>query len=209
MPPTPQPTTPSPLTIVVCESVPTSVSGYASVRAAGCFLEDHARQVLEIDLVHDAGVGRNDAEVLERFLAPAKERVPLTVAAELERRVQVGGVELRVVIDLDGVIDDELDGLQRVDLLRIAAEPHDAVAHRGEVDDRRHPGEILEQHARRSEGDLLLGGGRHVPARHRRDVLGVDEAAVLAAQQVLEKNLQGIRQPRRRRRNRRVRAPAG
>ena len=29
MPPTPQPTTPRPLTIVVCESVPTSVSGYA------------------------------------------------------------------------------------------------------------------------------------------------------------------------------------
>jgi hypothetical protein len=31
MPPTPHPTTPSPFTIVVCESVPTSVSGYASV----------------------------------------------------------------------------------------------------------------------------------------------------------------------------------
>jgi hypothetical protein len=29
MPPTPQPSTPRPLTIVVCESVPTSVSGYA------------------------------------------------------------------------------------------------------------------------------------------------------------------------------------
>ena len=29
MPPTPQPSTPSPLIIVVCESVPTSVSGYA------------------------------------------------------------------------------------------------------------------------------------------------------------------------------------
>ena len=27
MPPTPQPTTPSPLIMVVCESVPTSVSG--------------------------------------------------------------------------------------------------------------------------------------------------------------------------------------
>ncbi len=27
MPPTPQPTTPMPLTIVVCESVPTQVSG--------------------------------------------------------------------------------------------------------------------------------------------------------------------------------------
>ena len=31
MPPTPQPTTPRPFTIVVCESVPTSVSGYATV----------------------------------------------------------------------------------------------------------------------------------------------------------------------------------
>ncbi len=31
IPPTPHPTTPSPFTIVVCESVPTSVSGYATV----------------------------------------------------------------------------------------------------------------------------------------------------------------------------------
>ncbi len=31
MPPTPQPSTPRPLIIVVCESVPTSVSGYAHV----------------------------------------------------------------------------------------------------------------------------------------------------------------------------------
>ena len=30
MPPTPQPRTPRPLIIVVCESVPTSVSGYAT-----------------------------------------------------------------------------------------------------------------------------------------------------------------------------------
>ena len=29
IPPTPQPSTPTPLIIVVCESVPTSVSGYA------------------------------------------------------------------------------------------------------------------------------------------------------------------------------------
>ncbi len=31
MPPTPQPSTPSPLTVVVCESVPTHESRYASV----------------------------------------------------------------------------------------------------------------------------------------------------------------------------------
>ena len=123
--------------MVVWESVPTSVSGYASVRPSVSSREHDAREVFEVDLVDDPGVGRHDAEVVERLLAPAQERVALLVARELQRRVQVGGVALRVVIDLDRVIDDELDRLQRVDLLRVAAEPHDAVAHRREIDDGR------------------------------------------------------------------------
>ena len=195
IPPTPQPTTPRPLTIVVCESVPTSVSGYASVPPVGLFPEDDAREVLEIDLVNDAGVGRHDAEVLERVLAPAKERVALPVARELERGVEVGGVRLGVVIDLNRMVDDELDRLQRVDFSRIAAEPNDAVAHGREIDDRRHAGEVLQQDARGREGDLLLHFGGHVPARQRLDVLGIDEPRVLAAQQVLEEDLERERQP--------------
>jgi len=127
---------------------------------------------------------------------PAKERVPLAVTPEFERRVEVGGVELHVMIDLDGVVDDELDGLKRIDSLRIASKPHDAVAHRGEVHDRGHAGEILKQHPGRSKGNLLLHCGRHVPPRHRGNVLGVNESAVLAAQQILEEDLQGVRQPR-------------
>ncbi len=178
------------------ESVPTSVSGYASDRSARRLLEDHAREVLEIDLVDDAGVGRHDAEILKRLLAPAQERVALAVAAELERGVEIGGIALGVVIDLDGVIDHELHRLQRIDLLRIAAEPDDAVAHGREIDDRRHAGEVLQQHPRGRERNLLLGARRDVPAGQRLDVLGVDEPSVLAAQQVLEQDLQRIRQPR-------------
>ena len=164
--------------------------------AARLLLEDHAREVLEVDLVHDAGVGRHHAEVLERLLPPAEERVALLVAAELERGVEVGGVDLAIVIDLHRVIDDELDRLQRVDLLRVAAEPHDAVAHRGEIDDRRHAGEVLQQHARRGERDLRLLAGLHVPPGQRLNVVRIDEPGVLAAQQVLEQDLEGIRQPR-------------
>ena len=88
MPPTPQPTTPSPLTIVVCESVPTSVSGYATRLAVDGLANDHAREVLDVDLVDDAGVGRHDPEIAERVLAPAQERVALPVARELELGVQ-------------------------------------------------------------------------------------------------------------------------
>ena len=61
-----------------------------------------------------------------------------------------------VLVDLHGVVDDEIDRLQRVDALRIAAERLDRVAHRGEIDDGGHAGEVLQQHAARAEGDLFL-----------------------------------------------------
>src|SRR6266850_936464 len=52
----------------------------------GC--EHDAREVLEVDLVDDARVGRHDGEVAERRLTPAQERVALLVARELDGRVQ-------------------------------------------------------------------------------------------------------------------------
>ena len=85
MPPTPQPSTPRPLIIVVCESVPTSVSGYAVGRCPGFVVrEDDAGEVFEIDLVDDAGVGRHDLEILKAVLAPAQESVALAVALKFE-----------------------------------------------------------------------------------------------------------------------------
>ena len=168
-----------------------------------------AREILEIHLVHDAGVGRNHAEVLERVLAPAQERVALAIARELEPGVEVGGVGFGVVIDLHRVIDDELDRLQRIDLSRVAAEPQDAVAHRRQIDDGGHAGKVLQQHARGGEGNLLLDLRRHVPAGQRLDVLRVDEPRVLPAQQVLEQDLERERQARRSTGNPPSRAPAG
>ena len=51
IPPTPQPSTPRPLIMVVCESVPTSVSGYAVPHAVRFLHEDDASQIFEIHLV--------------------------------------------------------------------------------------------------------------------------------------------------------------
>ncbi len=138
----------------------------------------------------DAGVGRDDAEIAEGILSPAQERVPFLVARELELRVQLKRVRLAEVVHLHRVIDDELDRLQRVDLVRVAAEPDDAVAHRGEIDDAGHAGEILEQDARGHERDLALRGALHVPFRKLLDVGGLDEPAVLLAQQILEQDLE-------------------
>ena len=98
---------------------------------------DDAREVLEVHLVDDAGVRRHDLEVAERVLAPLEEAIALLVALELELGVLVERGLAAELVDLHRVIDDELDGLERVDLARVAAHALHRVAHRGEVDDAR------------------------------------------------------------------------
>ena len=176
----------------MCESVPDE-----RVRVQHALvLEDHAGQVLEVDLMDDAGVGRDDDEALERRLAPAQEAVALLVALELALGVDAERVARAEGVDLHRVVDDQLGRHQRVDLRRVAAEVGHRVAHRGEVDDRRHAGEVLHDHAGGREGDLLAGLRVVVPGRERLDVLLADGDAVLVAQQVLEQDLQRERQPR-------------
>jgi hypothetical protein len=87
-------------------------------------------------------------------------------------------------------------GTSGIDLLGIAAELLHRVAHRGEIDHGRDAGEILHQHARRAEGDFMLGaGGSSATSTPRMSSFG-DRAAVLVAQQVLEQNLHRVRQLR-------------
>ena len=103
----------------------------------------------------DPRVRRHDREVVERALAPAQERVALLVALELALGVDAKGVARAERVDLHRVVDHQLGRRQRVDLRRVAAHLRDRVAHRREVDDRGHAGEVLHQHARGREGDLL------------------------------------------------------
>ena len=79
---------------------------------AGRFVnEDNAGEIFQVHLVNDAGVGRDDGQVAEASLAPTEERVALFVALEFEERVHVESVGGAELVDLDGVIDDQLDRL--------------------------------------------------------------------------------------------------
>jgi len=111
--------------------------------------------------------------------------------------VRAEGGRGAVGVDLHRVVDHQVRGLERVDARGIA--PHGAhrVAHGGEIDDRGHAGEVLEEHARRHERDLALRGTRGLPREERLDVLARHAPAVLAAQQVLEQDLEREGQPRR------------
>jgi hypothetical protein len=90
------------------------------------------------------------------------------------------------------VVDDQVDRVQRVDLLGVGAELGHGVAHGGQVDHRRHAGEVLHQHPRRAEADLVFGLALVLdPGGHRFQVGLGDRIAVFMAQQVLQQHLHG------------------
>ena len=146
--------------------------------------------------MNDSGVRRNHPEIPECVLTPAEKRVAFPVPRELEFSVQRERVGPAEIIHLHRVVDDELHRLQRVHLVGIAAEPHDAVPHRRQIDDARNTGKVLQQHARGHERDLALRRALHVPARQRLDIGRFHEAAVLVAKQIFEEDLERVRQAR-------------
>ena len=130
-------------------------------------LVDDAREELEIDLVDDPRARWDDLEVVEGALPPAQECVALAVPLELELGVPDDREPARELVDLHRVVDHELDGEERIDLLRVAAEVVHGVPHRCEIDDRGHSREVLQEDARRGERDLLRGLRRKRPSPRR------------------------------------------
>ncbi len=102
---------------------------------------------------------------------------------------------MAVFIHLHRVVDDQLGRQEGIDAGRIAAHALGGGAHGGQIHDRGHAGEILHQHARRHERNFVRRLGVRLPARHGLDLPAGHRGAVLAPQQVLEKNLQRKRQP--------------
>ena len=131
--------------------------GVGAQDAAHLPREGHAREVLDVDLVHDAGARRHDLEVVERGLAPAQELVALAVALVLDLDVALEGVLGAEQVGDHRVVDHELGWRERVDLGRVAAEGLHGLAHGGEVDDARHAGEVLHDDPGRGELDLGVG----------------------------------------------------
>jgi hypothetical protein len=142
-------------------------------------------------LMADAGPRRHDAEIVEGFLRPFQELVALLVLPVFLVHVLLEGRVAAEEVDGDGVVADEIDRHQRIDLARVAAELLHGVPHRCEIDHCGHPGEILHQYPSRAKRDLPVRGLGLEPLRDRLEVLLGDRAAILVAQEILEQDLEG------------------
>ena len=151
------------------------------------------REIFEIDLMADAGAGRHHGEIRKRALAPFQEFVALLVLLVFLDHVLGERLVVAEEVDDHAVVDDEIDRHQRIDFLGVAAEHLHRIAHRREIDHRRHAGEILHQYPRRAERDLMLQRALLHPFRERDDVVLLDGAAVFVAQQVFQQHFHRIR----------------
>ena len=82
---------------------------------------DRLGEIFEIDLVANPGARWHDPEIVERVLTPFQESIALAIAAIFEFDIGLEGLAAAECIHDDGMIDDEIDRDERIDLLRIAA----------------------------------------------------------------------------------------
>ena len=170
--------------------------GIGHALASRRVVEHDPGQVLEVHLVHDPRPGRDDLEVVERRLTPAEEGVALVVPLEFPLRVDEERPRRAERIHLHGVVDDEFARHQRVDRGGVAAEFRHRVAHRGQVHDGGHAGEVLQEDARGPEGEFPPRRGLRVPARDGGDVLRRHRFSVLVPDKVLQHHLDRERKTR-------------
>ena len=119
------------------------------------FRKDAAGEVLEVDLVNDTDPWRDDAEGLEGLLAPFQEFVAFAIPFKFVLHIEHEGLWGAVDIDLDGVIDDKIDGNEGFDELGIFFEPSDGIAHRGKIHEEGYAGKVLEDDAGDGEGNFF------------------------------------------------------
>ena len=163
---------------------------------AGRHRANDAREIFEVHLMADAGVGRDDFEILKSGLPPAEKSVALDVALEFELGVETESVAAAETVHLDGVIDHQLGGKKRIDALGIPAHVSDRFAHGGEINDGGNAGKILEQNARGHKSDFFLRSAG-LPGGEGANVIGADEMIVLIAEEIFEENAQRKRKLRR------------
>ncbi len=165
--------------------------GVGEERAVGALGgPDRLGRVLQIDLVDDAGARWHDLEVVQRLRPPFQELVALAIALILHLDILLERLRRAELVHHDGMVDDEVAGHLRIDLLGVAAEPGHRVAHGGEIDDAGHAGEVLHHHARRAVLDFAVDMACLGPVDDRLRVLHRGRLAVFMPQHVFQQHLQ-------------------
>ena len=156
-------------------------------RLSVTLLRNHyAREALEVHLVHYSGAGRHHPEIVEGVLGPLEKRVSLPVSFVFDFHVLRVGVAACEVVDLHGVVYDEVHGHYRVYERRVPALFVDDRPHGREVHDAGNPREVLEYHPGGIVGNFARVLVLRVPLGKRPHVLLGHDFAVEVTKNVFK-----------------------
>jgi len=159
-------------------------------------VEHDAGEVLKVDLMDDTRARRHDLEVIESLGSPLEELEAFAVTEELELLVLFAGISNTSGIDGDGVINDKIDGAERVDLRGIATETLHGVTHGSEINDSGYASEVLEDDTRWAERNLGVVLRGLFPVEDCLNVGLLHAEVVAVANVALEEDADGVRQAR-------------
>ncbi len=155
-----------------------------------------ACQILQVDLVYDAEARRHHAECIECLHAPFHELVAFVVALEFQFHIEIERFFLAIVIDLHRVIDHQIDGHERFDVLRIFAHLRGDAAHCSQVGQERNTGEVLQHYTRHDEWNFISALRGRAPIRELLYVFFSDFLAVTVTQYRFQHDADRYRQTR-------------
>ena len=138
--------------------------------------------MLKVDLVTNPCSRRDNSEIIKGRLAPFQEVITFHITLIFARDIFRFCAGRSEIIHHDGMVDNQMDRVERINRFGRTAELNDSVAHRGEVDHGWNAGEILHQHTGWAVGDFM---GRRLwaqPICDRLDVFFFDRVSVFMAQ---------------------------
>ena len=144
--------------------------GEGPLRAVQLTRHHYPRQIFQIHLMHDAGIGRHHFEVAKGLLAPAQEAVAFGIAFKFDAAVGIQRIGAGEHVHLHRMVDHQFRRNLRVDLLGPAAQLHHRIPHCCQIHHAGHTGEILQDHAGRHKGDFGRRFSGGVPLCQRFDM---------------------------------------
>ena len=149
-------------------------------------------QIFKVDLMADARARRNDAEILERLLAPLQEAVTFAIALIFEIDIALESLRIAELVNDHRVIDNQINRDERIDLFRVAAKVDHGIAHCCKVHDGRNASKVLHENTGWAIGNFSAGTAAiDKPFGDVFDVLLENRAIVFKAKQVFEEDFHG------------------
>jgi len=140
----------------------------------------------------NTGAWWHNTEVVEGLGAPLKELEALLVTLKFHLLVELGGIERSGLVDLDGMINNKIDGAERVNLLGVATNASHAVSHGSQIDDGGHTSEVLEDDTSGAERYLSLNLGGLGPVEDGLNIGLLHLVLVAVTDGGLEENSDGV-----------------